>query len=239
MYYDLKKLKDIFDRLSYSKPEFSTFAEVLDYVLFPFRYYDDNTLFKADYEKWQSHPQAKLMMEFLTELGELNPEGFADPLGEFYMMHISHGRLGQYFTPEPITEMMSIMSMPDELKAGQRLLDPACGSGRFILSAAKRNRHLLFYAADLDPICCKMCLLNMLLNSLTGEVATMNSISNEFFRGYHVKTQLLNGHYYPYFVEFTDPEQSVIWLRPQPAPAPQAPKPTELTKAQFFQGTLF
>ena len=239
MYYDLKKLKNTFDRLSYSKSEFSTFADVLEYVLFPFRYYEDNDVFKTDYEKWQSHPQAKLMMEFLTELGELNPEGFADPLGEFYMMHISHGRLGQYFTPEPITDMMSIMTMPEELKDGQRLLDPACGSGRFILSAAKRNRHVLFYAADLDPICSKMCLLNMLLNSLSGEVATMNSLSNEFFRGYQVKTKLLNGHHYPYFVEFTEPEQSVIWLRPQPAHHPHDAKPAEPAKAQFFQGTLF
>jgi len=168
----------------------------------------------------------------------LNPDGFADPLGEFYMTHISYGRLGQYFTPEHITDMTAMMNIPPDMQPGQKVLDPACGSGRFILSAAKINRSLDFYGADLDSICCKMALVNMLLNSLTGEIAHMDSLSNDFFVGYQVKRVLINGFYYPFFEEFTTPERSNIWLHPQlPKVDPVAPDQTK--KPVFMQGSLF
>jgi type I restriction enzyme M protein len=102
----------------------------------------------------------------------------------------------------------------DTLKDGQKVLDPACGSGRMLLAAAKRNRFALFYGADLDNTCCKMALVNMLLNSLTGEIAHMNSLSNEFFTGYKVLTTLVNGFNIPFYVEFAEPELSHIWLHP-------------------------
>ncbi len=105
--------------------------------------------------------------------------------------------------------MLSMMSA-DTLKDGQKVLDPACGSGRMLLSAAKRNRHALLYGADLDSNCCKMALTNMLLNSLTGEIANMNSLSNEFFTGYQVQTTLLNGYHMPCYVEFSDLALSYI-----------------------------
>jgi len=242
MMYNFKKLKSIFDKISYSNSEFTSFSDILDYSLIAFRFYETNEELKAAHSILTLNPKATLYNEFLIELTDLNPEGFADPLGEFYMEHISHGRLGQYFTPEPISEMMSLLT--GEYETGQKILDPACGSGRFILSAAKRNRHLLFYAADLDPICCKMTLLNMLLNSLTGEVANLNSLSNEFFKGYKVETRLVNGFHYPYFKEFTDPEQSYICLQPQPMKRQALTvqdqlKPAERKQQVFHQGSLF
>jgi len=117
--------------------------------------------------------------------------------------------------------MLSIMS-DDALEDGQRVLDPACGSGRMLLAAAKRNRFALFYGADLDISCCKMALINILLNSLTGEIAHMNSLSNEFFRGYKVQTTLVNGFHIPFYVEFVDAELSYIWLHPLKGTEPKA-----------------
>ena len=131
--------------------------------------------------------------------------------------------MGQYFTPEHVTDFMAQINMGPDSKAGQTVLDPACGSGRTLLSAAKINRFLHFYGADLDPICCKMALYNMILNSLTGEIAHMNSLSNEFHRGYRIQTQLIDGYHIPYFTEFTDPQESRIWMRPQVRPADPAP----------------
>jgi len=54
------------------------------------------------------------------------------------------------------------------------------------------------------------------INSLTlkGEIAHMNSLSNDFYRGYKVQTTLVEGYHMPYYIEFTEPEQSSIWLRP-------------------------
>lgn len=109
--------------------------------------------------------------------------------------------------------MMSIMTA-DTLKDGEKVLDPACGSGRMLLAAAKRNRFAIFHGADLEITCCKMALINTLLNSLTGEIAHMNSLSNEFYTGYHVQTTIVNGFHIPFYVEFTERELSHIWIHP-------------------------
>jgi type I restriction enzyme M protein len=211
-------MASIFDTLSRKESKHTVFNSLLDFSLTPYRYYPTGEALKEAHTKMQSWPDKKLIVQFMTELAEQEPEGLCDPLGEFYMKHISHGHLGQYFTPEPITDLMAQINMQKAIKAGQKVLDPACGSGRTLLSAAKIYRHLLFYGADLDPICCKMAVLNMLLNSLTGEIAHMNSLSNEFFRAYHCQIKLIEGHYYPYFIESTEPEQSYIWLHPQKKP---------------------
>lgn len=59
-----------------------------------------------------------------------------------------------------------------------------------------------------------MALINILINSLKGEIAHMNSLSNEFHVGYQVLTTLIDGYHIPYYVEFIEPELSQIWLHP-------------------------
>lgn len=214
MFYNLQKMASAFDRLTQTDSKWTVFNSILDFALIPHQYYPGGEELAAAHQRLVTWPDKEIIVEFLTAMADLQPEGFGDPLGEFYMMHLSNGRLGQYFTPENICEMMAQMNISAESKPGQTVLDPACGSGRTLLAAAKINRYLHFYGADLDALCCKMALYNMLLNSLTGEIAHMNSLSNEFFRGYRFGTKLIDGYHYPYFVEFTDPEESRIWLRP-------------------------
>ncbi|MET3979004.1 23S rRNA G2445 N2-methylase RlmL [Mucilaginibacter sp. UYP25] len=128
------------------------------------------------------------------------------------MQAISNGHNGQYFTPTPICDMMSAMSIGDNSRPGQTICDPACGSGRMLLAAAKINRHIHFYGADLDITCCKMAIVNIMLNSLTGEIAHINTLSNEFYRGYKTNTTIVNGYHVPYFVEFAKADESYICL---------------------------
>jgi hypothetical protein len=52
----------------------------------------------------------------------------------------------------------------------------------------------------------------MVLNSLHGEIAYMNTLSNQFFIGYKVCTTLVGTHHIPYHIEFTDAEQSYMLL---------------------------
>lgn len=54
----------------------------------------------------------------------------------------------------------------------------------------------------------------MPLNSLTGDLAHMNTFSNEFYIGYKVNTTLVAGYHQPYFMEFSKSENSYIWLKP-------------------------
>lgn len=209
---DLKPLLKEFERFSYGRSKHTAFSELLDWTLLPFKKFDSEEEQNQALDTYQNHPNVIQLVKLLELIGEVS-EGFCDPLGELFMQAISNGHNGQYFTPEPICDMLSMMS-GETLQDDQRVLDPACGSGRMLLAAAKRNRFARFYGADLDITCCKMALINMLLNSLTGEIAHMNSLSNEFFIGYKVQTTIVNGFQIPFYLEFTKGELSEIWLHP-------------------------
>ncbi len=62
----------------------------------------------------------------------------------------------------------------------------------------------------------------MLLNSLQGEIAHMNTLSNDFYCGYKVCTTVVQGHHIPFYVEFTEAEQSYIWLHPLKGNSPKS-----------------
>jgi len=208
---DIKQLHKEFDRFAYGQSLHTTFTELLDWALLPFKKFDSSEDQLSAFETFRNHPKVTQLTTLITLIGDLS-EDFSDPIGELYMQAISNGHNGQYFTPEPICDMISIMSVSENSTPGQTACDCACGSGRMLLAAAKINRSLHLYGAELDLTCCKMALLNLLLNSLTGEVAYMNTLSNEFYTGFKVCTMLLDTHHLPYYVEFTEAEQSNIWL---------------------------
>lgn len=208
----IKQLLTEFERFAYGQSLHSAFTQLLDWTMLPFKKHDSKEEQQAAFETYRTHPKVNQLVTLVTIIGELS-ESFSDPLGELLMQAISNGHNGQYFTPEPLCDMMAIMSIGENSEPNQTVCDCACGSGRMLLSAAKINRHLLLYGADLDITCCKMALVNMLLNSLQGEIAHMNSLSNDFYIGYKVSTTLVGIHYLPFYTEFTDPEESRIWLR--------------------------
>ncbi|MCL1992583.1 MAG: N-6 DNA methylase [Spirochaetes bacterium] len=60
-----------------------------------------------------------------------------DAKGLAFQKFISHhekGRQGQFFTPEPVIDFCVEMMQP---KINEKLIDPACGSGGFLMSAIK------------------------------------------------------------------------------------------------------
>ncbi|MBE9584026.1 SAM-dependent DNA methyltransferase [Mucilaginibacter sp. JRF] len=209
---DFKQLLTAFERFAYGQSLHTAFVDMLDWMLLPFKLHNDSASQRTSLEAYRGHKKADKLVQLIKLIGDLS-ENFSDPLGELFMQAISNGHNGQYFTPEPICDMMSAITI-GALEDGQTVCDPACGSGRMLLAAAKLNRHAKFYGADLDITCCKMALVNMLLNSLTGEIAHMNTLSNEFYTGYKVNTTLVAGYHQPYFMEFSKPENSYIWLKP-------------------------
>jgi hypothetical protein len=111
--------------------------------------------------------------------------GLTDCLGEFFQQHITKGRNGQFFTPPTVTDFMSAIVM-DTGTNGNNIFDPACGSGRMLLSGAKIARNNFFFGADIDNRCCKMTAINLCLNGLIGEVAWMNTLSQEHWGGFEI-----------------------------------------------------
>lgn len=146
---------------------------------------------------------------------------YTDILGEYFTINITKGQNGQYFTPEPICDFIAQIQCSNHEQIGQRVLDPACGSGRMLLGAAKRDYRNYFYGADSSNICTKMAALNLFLNGMTGEVAWLNSLSMEWFGGWKINQNGLG-------ILPIEKEQSQIWT--------EAPK---LSNKQSEQLTLF
>jgi type I restriction-modification system DNA methylase subunit len=240
---NINPLIKLFERYAYGQNYSAAFSAMLDYFLIAFKYYKTEEDQAAAIHQLTTYQKKDEHIALLTEIGELS-EGFEDPLGDLYEQLISKGKNGQFFTPEPVAHMIATSIINEDMEAGKTVYDPACGSGRMLLAAAKINRHLLFYGADIDPLCCKMSLVNMLLNSLTAEIAQMDTLSNTFYKGYKTGTIIKDGYHYPWYREFTDPEESYIWLRPTPKPTAKgfdtAFEPTKSPlMSEGVQGNLF
>lgn len=162
--------------------------------------------------------QRKLLQETLSKEGKRTAflaalsaygecaENYHNPLGEMFMLRISHGQNGQFFTPEHICEFMAKIIEPQ----GETINDPTCGSGRLLLAGLKIARENgeepIIYANDLSYTCARMCLLNLLVNCARGEVSCGNSllmdISNiRFFRIDRV--MMPNGAYVSTYWQYT------------------------------------
>lgn len=141
--------------------------------------------------------------------------GWYDMLGDIYMELASRSkasRMGQFFTPVELCDVIAHMTLGEDLAeaAGKSILDPAAGSGRMLLAAHALQPKLgLVAAADLDPICAKMCALNFWMHGIRGEVACMDSLQLKWHFAYHTHPRLT----WP-FVTFLDDsrkEESLLY----------------------------
>lgn len=159
----------------------------------------------------------------LLQLNVLN-NPYSDIPGDFFTWYITKGQNGQFFTPDPICQFMARITLDDKITS-KRVLDPACGSGRTLLSAAKINHKNYFFGGDNDVTCAKMATLNFFLNGLKGEVSWMNSLSNEWYGGWHINMNGLG-------IVPIQKEDSAIWLNP-----PKQNNPSENKESNQHQGT--
>lgn len=153
------------------------------------------------YDKPEVYELAEAFSLLVMEMDN-GGEGLKDCFGDFFMEYLSFGRNGQFFTPEPICEMMARIT--GEIHDGAKVYDCACGSGRTLLAAAKINRRAYFFGSDIDMNCCLMTVINLCLNGLLGEVAWMDSLTNKFYGGWRI--ELHHEHCVPYIREIGEDE---------------------------------
>jgi len=184
----------------------TAFDDFLDFALLFIKWWDRRPEEYLDLEKKypSQHAHEHFAEAFLAmlDIADHRGEGFKDPFGDFYMEHLSNDRAGQFFTPEEVCDLIVQLQTGSEMPEGTTVADPCCGSGRLLLSAAKINHKAVFFAADVDLTCCKMTLLNFLMNTMGGEVAWMNTLSLEHWKSWKVsKVMDGNGMYLPYYEE--------------------------------------
>jgi hypothetical protein len=163
-----------------------------------------------NYEKPDAYLMAEAFGALVIEMDNKG-EGLKDGFGDFYMEYLSHGHNGQFFTPEPICDMMARILNPAGF--GERVADCCCGSGRMLMAAAKISRNSLFFGADVDRTCAMMCLINLCLNGLLGEVCWMDTLMNRFYGGWRIELHPEQG--VPYISEIAESESYMVLRLPE------------------------
>lgn len=96
------------------------------------------------YSEIPLEPVADKVREFIIELDEQDLTRFdSDVIGRIYEGVIPPERrrqMGEYYTPPAICDLITRLTITD---TGDTVLDPACGSGGFLVSAYHRIRDLL------------------------------------------------------------------------------------------------
>ena len=192
-----KEFQAHYDRLCYSRSRENVFCDFLDVSL----YCLSAGMLSEDYlrvEKQYTKEEMPLFFEMLHIIADAS-EDFEDALGGVFMQFISNGHNGQFFTDNHIGRMMAFAVRCDELTPEQSVCDPTCGSGTLLLAAAKtcadknQGRRPRCFGSDIDIICVKMAVVNMLMNSIPGEIAWMNALTMEHWRSYCIDLILIGG----------------------------------------------
>jgi len=105
-----------------------------------------------------------------------------DVLGDLFQGAITYGEAGQFYTPEPITQLMAELTLDAEEgsdRGSKTVCDPCCGSGRMLLSVSDKHSHWEFVGQDIDLRCVRMTAINLALRNLYGYVIWGDSLRQE------------------------------------------------------------
>jgi methylase of polypeptide subunit release factors len=233
-----KEFIKLFERLAYTQSYSTVFTDFLDYALLMMRWDKTEKDFEELERRWtkkEDHAAFAQLLELYLIMAEDGGSGCTDPLGDLFMELISHGRNGQFFTPMEICVMLAHQIVGKDAEDGKTVYDPACGSGRTLLAAARINRNLKFYGADIDITCCKMTVLNMIVNQMEGEVAWMDSLRWDHWKSWHLKKIMAPPPYSVMAVQYivTGPFETNMLERKKETQAPALVLPTKSKPEQL------
>lgn len=196
------------------------FDDTLRYIMWGFSL-DGKSIEDWQYKKEENHFFWEYLQEWARAMEkQLKLKEWYDPFGDLYMTciaaksHQSHS--GQFFTPAPICDLMSMLQMQENKVVGQCCSDPTCGSGRTLLAWHVRNLGNYLCAEDIDKTCCLMTCCNFLVHGCVGEVIWHNSLDpDSWFYGWRVNENLNNPsheHFGIPHVRSIQKEESKVWL---------------------------
>jgi type I restriction enzyme M protein len=74
---------------------------------------------------------------------------------------------------------------------GLTINDPACGSGRMLIAFHAKNPGNYVFGEDLDPMCCKMACINLMIHGCEGEIVNHNSLQpDDYIQGWSINADI-------------------------------------------------
>lgn len=175
---------------------FRVYEDWIDLMLYSLQADDERYLEKVhDY----CEPEAELFSEASGELQIAMNETNTDILGIVYEeLGQTSEMFGQHFTPHNVCEVMAetMISVDDHREEPYVIADPACGSGRLLIYAAKKipeGVDTLFYGQDKDLTCAKMTALNLCFFNMDGYAVHGDSLRMEQRRAWETQGSFLGG----------------------------------------------
>ena len=189
----MKEFDSLLSRLAYRFDIRQIFNDLLDLLLYSLIITDDLEIRRNPLSQYNEDEQ-QIFIQLMNMVGELMEKNgnYYDAFGDIFMEHLSFGKNGQFFTPQPICDMMAQMNFADA-ENNKSVCDPTCGSGRTLLALAKINRELWFFGSDIDLTCVKMTVLNLALNNLRGEIVHGNPLTLDVYASFKIGRDFLTG----------------------------------------------
>jgi type I restriction enzyme M protein len=214
---ELKTFFKLFEQLAYRHQYSTVFDDYLTMCIYNFSY--DNLEYKKmrddrmnNYEKKEHDLFNQLFFEMLKVLNDQLGSGLMkwyDFFGSIYEAIISSHKsqaMGQFFTPVHVVDAMVLMN---SIEKDSAVNYPACGSGRMLIASHVHSGGCYVYGQDLDLMCCKMSVLNMVFHGCNGEVVWQDSHNlNDYRKGWRIRPNYLVGIC---FIEDLPKEESYIW----------------------------
>lgn len=183
-------------------PRYDVFTDWVDLMLYSLQSDDDRYLDIVEkYDK--DLPEGERPVDrYSHAFGELQrgmTETDADLLGVVYEeLGMDSDAFGQHFTPHNLCDMKAEMVI-DVDETGEEpytIADPACGSGRLLIHAAKKipsEADALFYGQDKDVTCAKMTALNFTFFNMSGYAVHGDSLKMEKDRVWQTRGTAIGG----------------------------------------------
>jgi type I restriction enzyme M protein len=148
-----------------------------------------------DIVKRYNHDEVKFFGDALGALvldhEKNNGLGWKDFLGNYFETEGQYNsKMGQFFTPVSICNLMSHLTNDKQKDGRQFVNDPTCGSSRNLIAHAMKNPnnrfHYFYVGQDLDKRCCLMSVLNFVMFGMSGVVIHMDCLNLEVYSGWRV-----------------------------------------------------
>ncbi|HAT1845540.1 TPA: type I restriction-modification system subunit M [Legionella pneumophila] len=136
-----------------------------------FRNIDFNSEANLGKTKERNRRLKQLLEDFYKPQLDMRPSRVSeDVIGNTYIYLIerfasdSGKKAGEFFTPLKVTELVAKLASP---KQGDRICDPACGSGGLLIQAAKAvgDRNFALFGQESNGSTWALCRMNMFLHS--------------------------------------------------------------------------